>query len=112
MSARPVLLVDSDKEWCARVCRYLELHGIEVVTAASVGSVARTVDQVGEPSAVVMDLAERIASADAVAALRADGLLRDVPVAYVNKAAALDALLLLVAAPARGEPQRAAVGNY
>lgn len=96
MNARPVLLINRDVEWCARVCRFLEPHGIPVIAAADVREALRTIEEAGTPSAFVMDMDARRSDHPAISALRTNATLRDVPVGFVNKTAALDALLLMV----------------
>ena len=108
MSARPVLVVDSDKEWCAHVCRILEPHGIPVIAAADLGGLMATMDQVERPRAVVMDIAHRRDNSAAVSEMRSDLAWRGIPVGYVKKSAALDALLMLVASSAPVLPNYAA----
>lgn len=57
MSRRPVLVIDDDSAWCERICRFLEGHGFEVVTAAN-GSVAlELLPAIGQPTAVLLDIA-------------------------------------------------------
>jgi DNA-binding response OmpR family regulator len=105
MKARPVLLVDSDAEWCARICRFLEPHGIGVVVAANLDTAAQMAEA-ETPRALLMDAATRHQSGSAVAALRDD--IPNVPVGYLKKSAALDALLLMLAPSAPGARQHRA----
>jgi CheY-like chemotaxis protein len=100
MSARPVLVVDSDKEWCAHVCQILEPHGIPVIAAPDLTRVVATMDQVERPRALIMNIANRRDNSTAVSALRADVGWRGIPVGYVKKSAALDALLMLASSNA------------
>jgi DNA-binding response OmpR family regulator len=102
MQAGPVLLVDQDGAWCARVCRFLEPHGISVLTARNFEIALDVVRRVGKPSAVVVDLAARAALDRTVSTLREDATWRDVPIGYVNKEVAFDALLLLLTSNAAG----------
>jgi DNA-binding NtrC family response regulator len=97
MTARPVVLIDQDPDWCARLCRFMEPHGISVVVARNIEDALETIAQVGKPGAFVMDTAARHANGRAVLAIRTEAAFRDVPVAYVKKSAALDALLLMLA---------------
>lgn len=103
MHARPVLLIDDDAAWCAQVCRFLESHGIAVVSAANVASASGRLELMGKPSAVVMDIATRAEHGRAVTLLRTDNLLSDVPLGYVKKSAALDGLLLMLSTTADGQ---------
>jgi CheY-like chemotaxis protein len=96
MNARPVLLIDRDGEWCARVCRFLEPHGIPVIAAADVREALQTIEHAGTPTAFVMEMDARQSERGAISTLRRNDALREVPVGFVNKAAALDMLLLMV----------------
>lgn len=96
MSARPVLLIDEDVDWCARVCRFLEPHGIRAIRAGSIDAAAESIEHLGKPGALIMDIANRRETRRAVSAIRADASLLDVPVGYVKKSAALDSLLLML----------------
>jgi CheY-like chemotaxis protein len=95
MKARPVLLIDDEPAFCERVCRFLESNGIAVVTATNVAAAIARADHVPAIGAVVMDMAHR-GSNDPVSSLRSVPALNQVPVAYVKKTAALDALVLLL----------------
>ena len=96
MNARPVLLIATDAEWCARVCRFLEPHGIAVVTAENVHTATAHLLQMEKPSALLMDHAVRWENRSALTLLRQHATLSDVPVGYMKKSAALDALLLML----------------
>jgi DNA-binding response OmpR family regulator len=100
MSARPVLLIDEDTQWCARVCQYLEAHGIAAVSAVTVDAAARALEHIGKPGAFLMDIDARGASGPAVSLLRDTAPLRDVPIGYLRKSAALDALLFMLSSSA------------
>ena len=108
MAARPVLVVDSDKDWCAHVCRILEPHGIPVVAAADLNGIVATMDQVDKPRAVVMNIAHRRDNSPAVSAMRSDVAWRGIPVSYVKESAAFDALLMLVSSNTAVVPNYAA----
>jgi hypothetical protein len=57
---------------------------------------------------VVLDIATRPESGDAITALRQHGRpLRDVPVGYMKKSAALDQLLLMLSSTAAAGPRAA-----
>jgi DNA-binding NtrC family response regulator len=99
MNARPVLLIDADTDWCAHVCRFLETHGIPVMTASNLETATLAVEHIGKPGAVVMDTTSRSSNGRAVSAFRNTPLLQDVPVGYLKKYAALDALLLMLCSP-------------
>jgi DNA-binding response OmpR family regulator len=99
MNARPVLILDSDAEWCERICRFLAPHGIETFTAADVTSAAATISSTGKPAAVVMESSAR-GNGEAVSQLRRVSDLNGVPVGYLRKNAALDALLLMLGSSA------------
>ena len=100
MTARPVFLIDQDREWCESVCRFLEPHGITVVARNNLNDALRAVGECGQPRAFVMDIATRRDHQSDVLTLRSNGTLRHIPVGYVNKTAALDALLLMVTSSA------------
>ena len=108
MNARPVFLVDHDPDWCARVCRFLEPHGISVVTARDIDTAVELASQLGKPSALVMDMSMRRENGRAVSTLRSNPSFRDVEVGYVKKSAALDALLMMVMAPSTAAAQHCA----
>ena len=57
-------------------------------------------DEIGAPAALVMDIGTRRANGRAVTSLRQEPSLREVPVAYLRKSAALDALLLMLTSSA------------
>lgn len=57
MSRRPVLVIDDDSEWCARICRFLEGHGFEVVTATDGAAALELLPTIGRPTAVLLDIA-------------------------------------------------------
>jgi CheY-like chemotaxis protein len=97
MNARPVLLIDDDPDWGARVGRFLEPHGISVLVHRTLDTALQHIAQHGEPAALVMDIATRADNGPAIAAMRQEPALQSVPVGYVKKSAALDALLLMVA---------------
>jgi CheY-like chemotaxis protein len=101
MNARAVLLIDHDQDWCARICRMLEPHGISVVSATDMTAARERLVEMGRPDAVVMDVTKRRGGAHA-AELRSDNAMRDVPTGYINKTAALDALLLMLTPSAAG----------
>lgn len=96
MSARPVLLIDQDVDWCAQVCRFLEPHGIRAIRASNIDAARESIEQLGKPGALIMDVSNRRETGRAVSAMREDASLRDVPVGYVKKSAALDSLLLML----------------
>jgi CheY-like chemotaxis protein len=100
MDARPVFLIDSDNEWCASVCRFLEPHGIAVVVRKDLSAALQAVSECGQPSAFVMDIAGRDANQRSAQSLRNNESLRHIPVAYLKKSAALDALLMMVTSSA------------
>jgi hypothetical protein len=102
MTARPVWLIDDDDEWCARVCRLLAPHGIPVVSMGTLAAGLSRVDEIGRPAAVVMDAASRCEHSAGVEALRHDATLRHVPIGFVKKTAALDAVLLMLTSSAAG----------
>ena len=108
MNARPVLLIDPDAEWCAQVCRFLEPHGIPVVSAENVDAALDTMAEVGKPRAMVLDSATRCENSRAMSALRSDAAFKDIPVGYLKKSAALDVLLLMVSSSAPLPRHRAA----
>jgi DNA-binding response OmpR family regulator len=108
MNARPVLLIDTDTEWCAHVCRFLEPHGIEVMTAANVDAATAQLHHCPKPGAVVFDARARYENGRAIALLRRQPALSDVPVGYLKKTAALDALLLMLGSSAAGSGHCAA----
>jgi CheY-like chemotaxis protein len=95
MSARPVLLINEDAEWYARVSRFLESHGIPMVAASTVDAAAERLAQIGQPSAVLMDIRTRHTNSHTLSALR-ETMCSEVPVGFVRKEAALDALLLML----------------
>ena len=106
MNARPVLLIDHDAEWCARVCQFLEPHGIPVVAASSVAGAVEHLQHSLAPSAVLLDISER--GGNPAESLRQDATLRDVPIGYLRKSAALDALLLMLPSSPTGARPHAA----
>ena len=97
MNARPVLLIANDAEWCARVCRFLEPHGIPVVTAEDIDAATAHLSRMDKPTAVVLDSATRHETRREMSEFRQQATLSDVPVGYLKKSAALDALLLMLA---------------
>jgi hypothetical protein len=96
MNARPVLLIANDHEWCARVCRFLEPHGIPVVAVETVDAAAYRLPLMDTPTAIVIDSAARQKDGRAVSLMRRQAALTDVPVGYMRTSAALDALLLML----------------
>ena len=97
MNARPVLLIANDAEWCERVCRFLEPHGIPVVAVETVDAAAHRLPLMEEtPTAIVIDSASRLENGRAVSLLRRQATLTDVAVGYMKTSAALDALLLML----------------
>ena len=108
MNARPVVLIDQDPDWCARVCRFLEPHGIPVVAARNIDAALEAMEQFGKPSALLMDIANRRENGRAVSAIRRDPSLRHMPVGYLKKSAALDAVLLMLVSSAAAAGHEAA----
>jgi CheY-like chemotaxis protein len=108
MTAGRVLLIDQDADWCARVCRFLESHGMIVATASDISHAAGLVATTTTPDAVVMDIAMRDHNSRAVAAMRELPALSAVPFGFVNKTAALDLLLLILTPGATDAPQHRA----
>jgi DNA-binding response OmpR family regulator len=90
------MVIDADVEWCARVCRFLEPHGIPVLCAESVDAATAQLAQISTPAAVVLDSGARHQNGGAIATLRRQPALLGVPVGFVKKTAALDALLLML----------------
>ena len=54
MSARPVLLIDNDSEWCERVCRFLAPHGINVLVAHDEAAALKGLAEI-RPSAILVE---------------------------------------------------------
>lgn len=96
MPAQPVLLIDRDAEWCVSVSRFLEPRGIAVVATPSVEDAAEHLRRGLAPTVVLMDIESRPANQAALATLRPGSLGGEVPVGYMRKSAALDALLLML----------------
>jgi DNA-binding response OmpR family regulator len=108
MNARPVLLIANDVEWCARVCQFLEPHGISVVAVENVDAAAHRLAQMEAPSAIVLESAARHEYGRDVSLLRRQTALSQVPVGYLKKSAALDALLLMLSLGVPGGHQHRA----
>jgi DNA-binding response OmpR family regulator len=85
MHARPVLLIDADAAWCERVCRFLEPHGLSVITASTTAAARDALDPSLTPTAVLFEPATMERTFDRVRDLpELDG----VPMFAVSAAAA------------------------
>ena len=74
----------------------MEPHGISVVATGDVREALQLVHTAGKPSAFVLQMQSQQLKDAAISTLRTDTSLRDVPVGFVSKSAALDALLMMV----------------
>ena len=108
MSAPTVLMINSDADWCERICRLLEPLGIQVTAAADEAAAVEALEHGVVPSVVLVDVAD-YAHRDRQSAqrLRCTLALEDAVVVQVRKNAPLDNLLLLLmntTSPAVGGP--------
>jgi DNA-binding response OmpR family regulator len=114
MTARPVLLIDSDTAWCEEVCRFLEPRGY-AVTSTDTQAVALQRLAAGEDAPLAIFIDPAVTDRKFCCLLRAIPELDKVPVfvisdapanavyhkgagadGYVRKAVALDHLSLLL----------------